>query len=190
VQLLIARGAKMNVSGDSPFHIAASLGHAEIVSQLLEEGANVDAMDANHKTALFLASERDHREVVRLLLEAGATPATTGFTELHVAAFDAPSVIDLLINAGAEVDARYEDLQTPLYLTSLNDNYLAVRSLLRSRANANAQTIQGYSPLHTSVLRGQKDIIPELLAHGANKMLRTNDGHTAIDLAMRANRRR
>jgi len=57
--------------GMQPLHWAAHCGHADVVADLLEMGADINA-PAESWTALHLATELGHGEVVRLLLERGA----------------------------------------------------------------------------------------------------------------------
>ena len=55
---------------------AGQEGHLEIVRELLERGANVNAACTdNGETSLMLACKQDHLETVRLLLQHGASKA-------------------------------------------------------------------------------------------------------------------
>ncbi|CAM9291491.1 unnamed protein product, partial [Heterosigma akashiwo] len=51
---------------------ACSRGHSQIVKQLLEKGAVIEARDQDQYTSLHLASEEGFEPVVQLLLAAGA----------------------------------------------------------------------------------------------------------------------
>jgi ankyrin repeat protein len=53
-------------------HIAAEMGHKEVVAVFLEAGATVDALTTTRTTPLHQASMNGHTEVVKLLLQAGA----------------------------------------------------------------------------------------------------------------------
>jgi hypothetical protein len=59
-------------SGVTPLHIAALLGYANIVENLLENGMNPGCIDRNKNTPLHLAVSRQHRDVTVLLLSFGA----------------------------------------------------------------------------------------------------------------------
>ena len=50
---------------------AARIGDLENARALIEAGADVNAMDEHHWTALMYAAEYNHAESVRLLIEAG-----------------------------------------------------------------------------------------------------------------------
>ena len=75
--LLLARGARVDASGDSedytPLMYAALRGETGVVQLLLSHGADPTKKDKEGKTALMLARERRHREVVGLLERAAST---------------------------------------------------------------------------------------------------------------------
>ncbi|KAE9385780.1 ankyrin, partial [Gymnopus androsaceus JB14] len=56
----------------TPLMIAAEIGHLDVVSVLIEEGANVNAQSEDGSTALRQASQEGHLEIVKLLLNHGA----------------------------------------------------------------------------------------------------------------------
>jgi ankyrin repeat protein len=62
-------GEAENVTG---LHVAAEMGHNEVVAAFLEAGAIVDAMTSQDTTPLHQASMNGHSKVVELLLKAGA----------------------------------------------------------------------------------------------------------------------
>ncbi|MFO1148365.1 MAG: ankyrin repeat domain-containing protein [Alsobacter sp.] len=67
VALLIERGAKVNAKdnrGRTPLMIAAELGHAAIVKQLLAAGADASVADKEGKTARDLAQSQDVRSAL------------------------------------------------------------------------------------------------------------------------------
>ena len=74
---LLAAGADVNFSLTAhpsciPLTCAAQQGHAEVVRLLLDSGANVNARDDSHLTALQWAQEKGHGDVVSMLKGAGA----------------------------------------------------------------------------------------------------------------------
>ena len=59
----------------TPLHHAVSKGDANIVSLLVEAGADIEARTgymSNKETPLLIAARRGHKEIVSILLEAGA----------------------------------------------------------------------------------------------------------------------
>lgn len=69
---LIAKGADVNKTGWAPLHYAATHGHLEIMSLLLDNHAYIDAESPNGTTPLMMAAQYGTPAGVKLLLEAGA----------------------------------------------------------------------------------------------------------------------
>lgn len=135
VRMLVARGATLEVLGPGlGLNAAAFHGHWQLCQYLLEQGAPVnDALPDTRETPLHSATVSDDRvpydAVVQVLLEAGADPraktapgvltgsfmrdcGTRGETPLHrAAAFGTASTVQLLLNAGADLEATdaYDD---------------------------------------------------------------------------------
>ena len=74
--LIVTRGADVNhkctVTHRSPLHIAAFEGHTKTIETLLDYKADIEAIDFNGATPLFLAKERSQVNVVNTLLRRGA----------------------------------------------------------------------------------------------------------------------
>jgi ankyrin repeat protein len=75
VKKLIDKGADVNKPGWAPLHYAATGGHLEIMSLLLEHHAFIDAESPNGTTPLMMAAHYGTPAAVKLLLEAGADTA-------------------------------------------------------------------------------------------------------------------
>ena len=58
--------------GSSLIHFAASEGHKEIIEKLIEEGADLNVLNNQKKTALHLAVDQWKHDIVQLLVENGA----------------------------------------------------------------------------------------------------------------------
>ncbi len=102
--------------GWSALHLAAFMGHANVVHELLTRSAPVDAISENSSANTPLcAAIAGHcsRDVVVMLLDAGAdvnVRAAVGVTPLHLAASrGADLVIRELLSRGANTSACMED---------------------------------------------------------------------------------
>ena len=69
---LIERGAAINKDGWTPLHYAATGGNADIITMLLDKGAQIDARSPNGTTPLMMAARYGSTQAVELLLQKGA----------------------------------------------------------------------------------------------------------------------
>lgn len=85
---LIVRGADVNKPGWAPLHYAATHGHLEVMTLLLDQYAYIDAASPNGTTPLMMAARYGTPDAVKLLLEAGADPRlrnSLGFSAIDFA---------------------------------------------------------------------------------------------------------
>lgn len=122
-------------TGTTPLILAVELEQETIVRLLLERGAEVNQVDIQHVTALWLASGQGHLEIVRLLLEANANPniaSEEGLTPLHAAViFNHTEIVQLLLFSGADPDAQDDEGHTAIFDAAEN-NYPALLKILHS----------------------------------------------------------
>lgn len=97
---LIARGADVNKPGWAPLHYAATHGHLEVMTLLLDQHAYIDAASPNGTTPLMMAAHYGTPSAVRLLLESGADPALKNDQNLSAIDFahraDRPDVAEVI----------------------------------------------------------------------------------------------
>lgn len=109
-----------------------------------------------------------------------------GATALYVACeFGHVQVAQLLIAAGAAVDAARDDGATPLYKACQDGGKPAIAQLLvTAGAQVNQQDRAGMTPLWLSVHRGCTELVKLLLEAGADATYRVQEW-SALDLAKR-----
>lgn len=157
-------GANVNIKTnnkdeETPLHVVARLGVPELVAFYVEQGAQVDALNAYMETPLACAAywalhykdqmySQDHHLICRMLLD-----------------------------YKAEVNARDEDFKSPLHKAAWNCDHVLLHMLLEAGAEANIMDVNGCAPLQyiikvTSVRpAAQPDICYQLLLnHGAARI--------------------
>ena len=201
-EILLKRGAKINdadARGNTLLHNAVEGHNLRLIKFLLAKGADANARNFQGQTPLArLLDWSFTAELARPLLENGAE--VKGIDDLNGNAFfrmllyplDA-SFVKLMISKGFDINARNDKEigDTPLTFVASNFKPFNVGALLDNGANINdtnnfGQTAlmrlvtQNYAPLKTEYLAAT--IL--LLARGADKTLRNNDGKTALGLAL------
>ena len=189
VRLLLQAGSDPNApddNGRSPLHHGAENSNPMVVTHLLDASADLNARDNDGYTALhWAAAQSGNGWVVKVLLDRGAAPfaeSNDGRTPLHSALrYRAdPSVVSRMLDAGAG-----EHL-TPLQLSALQGDVVAVNELLAEGADASELDRYGWGPLHFAVPLGRLEAVSALLAAGADAEARTASGATALHLASQA----
>src|SRR5471030_1168642 len=117
----------------------------------------------------------------RLALVDAAKTGVDGSTALHWASYwDDLESADLLIRAGAKVNAATDLGVTPLWAASQNGSAAMVRRLLEAGANPNAALLSGETPLMVAARSGYPGIVEQLLAKDASVNARGARGQTAL----------
>ena len=103
----------------TPMHVAAQNGHVNILSLLLENGADLEGLDDYIMTPLHRASWVGRLDAVRFLLDHGANIQARdrdGWTPLYCAVLTENNiqVVQFLLDRGADVNARDDGGRTPL----------------------------------------------------------------------------
>jgi ankyrin repeat protein len=122
------RSIDVNATGKygNPLHYAAGGGTSEIVTILLEGGAEKNARNRWGETPIFYAARRGAPEIIQILFKAGAdvnTKSEFGQTPLHYAArWGTPQTVRILLDSGADGAVENNDGQTPFSLAADNEN--------------------------------------------------------------------
>jgi len=138
--LSLASLAGCGRSVDQKLVAAANRGDTNDIRNLLQQGANPQALAADGWTALTMAAREGHLEAVDLLVRSGANvdaPEGGGNTALYWAAFyDHRVVAKFLLSKGADPDKKGNDGETPLH-AALRLNHLDVSVVIREAAEKN-----------------------------------------------------
>lgn len=154
---------------------AAALGDIERLRAALDaEPGLITRFTHDGWTLLHLAAFFGHADAVRLLLERGSDAGALSInqmrnTPLH-AALAGPMGVDgvrLLVEAGADVNARQHGGYTPLHSAAQNGKMEIVDLLLDRGADADAATDDGRRAADFAREKGHDDVIARLRAKGA-----------------------
>lgn len=172
----------------SPLFAAAKKGDVKRLQMLLEKGESIEANGQWEHTPLMCAVAGDQAEAALFLISQRAdvnyrTKDATNCMQL-ASMHGNVRILSALITAGANIEERDDRRATPI-MWAANRNHLdAVRLLVERRADLNAQDVSGHTALmYTSSHR--LDILEFLLKHGADPNIRSKDGLTASEEAMR-----
>lgn len=135
VRILLEAGAEVDAPSElearTALHLAADAGDDEMVLLLLEEGADLHATDRGGKQAIHLATISGHPEIVGNLLSAGAMVDSRepgeGMTPLLIASLQGElELVQLLVNAGADIEATNATGRTPFFFSTSMESYVNV----------------------------------------------------------------
>ena len=149
-----------------PLHMSVAEGHAESVTALLDNGAEIDARAGeNGDSALMIAVRNNHISIGETLIARGAdsTPEDPeGKTALDLATLGAHAELELaLMNAGAPraatteddraVNQRDDSGQTILHRVAAEGNATRVAAVLAQQPQVNSEDNDGNTPLMLAV---------------------------------------
>ena len=217
MELLLAAGAEVNVTGSSDYQSLLAdvlgrgrfdCGYAPVAATLREAGAvswrtvgeqripyvpGAPAVEC--ETVSVEVQDESVSAEVQELIDSGAdldAQDSRSFTALHRAARDSQAVdIAALAAAGADVNATTGGVRlTPLQVAVWWRASLAtVQALLDAEATVDATDLLGLTALHRAAHDRRTDpaVVAALLAAGANPNAQDNLGRTPLDHATEAN---
>jgi ankyrin repeat protein len=196
IELLAAAGADLDAAsaastrperrpagGMTALLFAARQGHIDAVRALIAAGADVNVPAADHTSPLLIAIVNGHYDLANMLLEHGADPsiaADNGRAPLF-AAIDlrnqqwsqAPApklpqaahmaMIKALVEAGANLEQKLSD-----------------KVVHRGSFDMRWSELEGGTPFLRAAWNGDIEVMRYLLAHGADPMVVTDKGETAL----------
>jgi hypothetical protein len=92
----------------------------------------------------------------------------------------------LLLQHGADKNARNKDGETPLMWAALTGTLELVRLLVEAGVPMNVVDARGNTPLHAAAASDNPEVVDYLLSRRVSRDARNRDGRTALDLARQA----
>jgi uncharacterized protein len=183
VERLLAAGANANAvlrNGETVLMSCARAGDANAVKALLAHHADVNGREGDHQqTALMWAASQRHPQVVRLLIDAGA--------DINARSVVYPQTVvgEQTQRAGRE-ELNYTVLRggaTPLLFTARVGDAESARLLLDAGADANDAQPDGVSALVLAAHSGNGNVAALLLEYGADANA-FGSGYSALHAAI------
>lgn len=137
---------------------AASKGHSDIVDLLIALDADLETIDQNGNTALFLACFNNHH-----------------------------SAVELLIENGADINHKNNKGNTLLIDQASIDNADNVLFLIKKNADVNIQNNYGVTALIMAAKYGYDRIIELLIDNGADISIKNTNDESALSIAQSTN---
>jgi ankyrin repeat protein len=214
VELLLQAGADekaANRYGVTPLSLAAENGNAAVLQALLEAGADPHTVSPGGDTVVMTAARSGNANALKVLLAHGATnvDAKEGWLGesalMWAAAENHALVVQMLIEAGADVDARsnptpfprvsppVENLitmtfarggWTPIMYAARQGALAAARALADGGADLNAASPDGLTAVTIAIINAHYDTAALLLEKGADPDIADASGMTALYAAV------
>ena len=190
VRTLVNHKANVNAktdSGDTPLTLAAGRGRDNVVHALLSDcRCQVDAKGQYGYTALHCSCIfYGHVDIVRTLVKNKANVnarTDSGDTPLTLAVKNnLDNVVDFLLSdSQCVVDAKGQDGYTALHYSCRYGHVDRVRTLVNHKANVNARTDSGDTPLTLAAMNKHNNVVHALSDYNCEVLARDKNAYTAL----------
>jgi ankyrin repeat protein len=158
------------------FFEAACIGDLNTINQILDTTHDhLNSFSPDGFTALGLATFFGNFQVVKQLLDKGANPNTASNNSFKVApihsacAISAVDLAELLINHGANVNAKQMNGVTPLHSAAHIGQTKLAKLLIDHGADIHAKTDNGQTPLLMAMEKNFQEMAELLIKHGGRE---------------------
>lgn len=189
VRLLLARGADAKSRGaagtDALTIAAAHYGTSASLRALLDAGAELHPLERARHSPMQYAAMSGDIESVRLLLARGAEASAEAVSESVT--FGHADVVQALVDAGANTKLTESSGINLLHWATITNRAAVIPVLAKAGVHINATDDFGYTPLMyaATIDQGDAEALKALLAAGADRSIRNDEGRTALEQARR-----
>ena len=188
---LVKRILKNNINlnhayfyGNTCLIIAAKMGYHNIVTELLNRGADANIQNDYGYNALALAIDQNRIKIVKLLMNYDINLdllfGNSGMTALFLAIYrNRLEIIKILIKFGVKTNIYTKWKDTPLILATKYGLPEIVELLLKKYNNIDHQDTKGNTALMIAAKNGYLGIFRNLLECKADITIRNNNNNTA-----------
>jgi beta-lactamase regulating signal transducer with metallopeptidase domain len=167
-------------------------GNIQDVRELLDEGANVNAVINDDGTPLIVAAREGQLQIVQLLLDRGADPnlavAGDGAPIIMAAREGHARIVEVLLDRGADVELVVPEDENALIQASGEGHLEVVKLLVARGANVNARALANrhYEAVGTDELGRRRTYDTRVEEWRTPLSMATRGGHTAVVEFLRA----
>ncbi|KAJ3166788.1 hypothetical protein HK101_011874 [Irineochytrium annulatum] len=180
-------GGVQEVQGDL-LHVAVGNGNVDIVRMLLVKGLDVNQLNAVGEPPLWGARTREMVEVLVKEGKAVLNVKKKGQSVLHhfaqVRLNETPDIIKLIIDYGADVNARDHYDSTPIMRACITSYLPALLALASSGGRLGDVNSEGWTLVHLAVSQGDAAMLKELIRLGCPLDRQSHDGRTPLFMAV------
>lgn len=190
---LIEQGTKLNLHDPKFLFLAAEKCNGEVISKLLEKGADIHAKNEDDKTALEvvaaqIADRPNVEDTLLLLIEKGGDchiiADNDDFEELLLYAIlhDRQAAALKLIEGGVNINVADKQDKTAL-MWAIEKGYQDIAlALIEKGADVNKIDEDGKTALMWTAISGKRDVIVarQLINHGSDIYVKDHEGKTAL----------
>jgi ankyrin repeat protein len=169
LKALLVRGFDANTvnpQGQQGLYVALrepSLKAAQVLIDWPKTDVNI--LNIKGESPLMLAALKGHKNLVEKLIKKGADVNKTGWTPLHYAASSGQlSIISLLLENSAYIDAESPNGTTPLMMAAMYGTPAAVKLLLQEGADVQLKNQQGLTALQFGQRGNRPDSVEAIAA--------------------------
>ncbi|XP_066199067.1 ankyrin repeat and death domain-containing protein 1A isoform X2 [Saccopteryx leptura] len=170
-----------NAEGLSALHAAAEGLHPDCVRLLLDAGSSVNALNQKKQSCLHYAAVGGSEDVARALIHSGGCTnvADHGASPMHLAVrHNFPTLVQLLIDAGSDLDATDNRQQTPLHLAAEHAWQDIAEMLLVAGVNLNLRDKQGKTALAVAARSNHINLVDMIIK--ADRFYRWEKDHLSL----------
>ena len=177
----------------TPLHWAAVLGNTDLVTMLLDCGADYTLGDKNGFRALHYAAQNDSQQTVCAMLDKDGVkdiPDNDQCTALMWASVKGCDNVlaTLLLKKCSDVNAVDVHMQTALHMSTQAGHLNCVKLLLENGADVNMPDRKQHIPLFYACASGHASIVTELLRHGSTSEDKDLEGRCPLHYAAMVDR--
>jgi len=161
LQQLVMSGANVNMHDydrRTPLHLSASEGKLEACKYLIEQNAEINAVDRWGNTPLADALREKHDQVARYLYQIGGRTDRYNSELLFSSADGRLEDVKRYVETGVNVNMKDYDRRTPLHVASAEGRFEVVKYLLSKGADRDALDRWNNTPYDDAILHGFHDV--------------------------------